>query len=445
MTSAERKVLLVCGAAAGMSAVFSTPVAAILFAVELLLFEWKPRSFIPVAVASLVASVVRIPLLGAGPIFGGLHHAAPSLVILLSAAGLGLWAGLISGLLTKFVYAVEDWFQDLPIHWMWWPALGAVVVGLGGILDPRVLGVGYENIGQLLHGSLIGRTVCILVLVKAIVWVVALGSGTSGGVLAPLLIIGGSLGAMAAGVLPAGDAGLWSLIGMAAMMGGTMRAPFTATLFALELTQDYQVLPALLLASVTAMGVTVLWMKRSILTEKLARRGQHITREYSIDHFELMRVSDVMDQIVPQVEPSITVSQLARRITDGDPVLARRQGTLVVDSEGRLLGIVTREDILHALTEDPEGNQNVLAAASTKLIVAHADESLHDALDRMLTHDIGRLPVVSRSRPDCVVGYLGRASILSARLRHVESEQVRERVWPKPKGRKGEPALANSN
>ena len=245
LSAAERKTLLVAGAAAGMSAVFATPVAAVLLAVELLLFEWKPRSFIPVAVASIVASVLRVPLLGAGPIFAVVAHAAPSGTELAIAAGIGIVAGFASGLLTLLVYACEDVFQKLPLHWMWWPAIGAVFIGVGGFLEPRVLGVGYDTIHSLLRGELVGAAVIGLLVAKALVWSIALGSGTSGGVLAPLLIMGGALGAFAGSWIPVGDPGLWALLGMAAMMGGTMRSPLTAMVFAVELTRDFNLFPAL--------------------------------------------------------------------------------------------------------------------------------------------------------------------------------------------------------
>ena len=207
MSAAERKTLLVAGAAAGMSAVFATPVAAVLLAVELLLFEWKPRSFIPVAVAAIVASVLRVPLLGAGPIFAVVAHAPPSGTELAIAAGLGVVAGFASGLLTMLVYACEDVFQKLPLHWMWWPAIGAVFIGVGGVIEPRVLGVGYNTIHSLLRGELVGAAVIGLLVAKALVWSIALGSGTSGGVLAPLLIMGGALGAFAGSWIPVGDPG----------------------------------------------------------------------------------------------------------------------------------------------------------------------------------------------------------------------------------------------
>jgi CBS domain-containing protein len=410
-----------------MAAVFATPVAAVLLAIELLLFEWKPRSFIPVAVAALVASVLRVPLLGAGPVFPVTAHAPLSGTELAFAAALGVLAGFGSGLLTMLVYACEDLFQKLPLHWMWWPAIGAVFIGLGGLVEPRVLGVGYDTIHHLLRGELVGAAVIAVLVAKALVWSIALGSGTSGGVLAPLLIVGGALGALAGSLVPVGDFGLWALIGMAAMMGGTMRSPLTAMVFAAELTHDFNLFPALLIGSVAALGVTVLLMRRSILTEKLARRGHHITREYSIDPFELARVREVMDSDVPTVPAAMKLSELSDLIAQGDPGVSRRQGTLIVDEEDRLVGIITRGDIVRSLRQDRAAEMTVAEAGSTDLAVAYPDEPLHAALTKMLNRGIGRLPVVQRKDPTHVVGYLGRAALLSARMRSHEEEDLRQR------------------
>jgi CBS domain-containing protein len=268
-----------------------------------------------------------------------------------------------------------------------------------------------------------------LLAAKALVWSIALGSGTSGGVLAPLLIMGGALGAFAASWIPAGDTGLWALIGMAAMMGGTMRSPLTAMVFAVELTRDFNLFPALLIGSVAALGVTVLIMRRSILTEKLARRGHHITREYSIDPFELARVGDVMDRDVPTVPSSMKVAELSDLIARGDSDLGRRQGTLFVDDQNRLAGIITRGDVVRALRQKQNQEMTVAQAGSTDLVVAFPDEPLYAALTKMLERNVGRLPVVDRHDPGRVVGYLGRAAILSARMRTHEEETFRQGGW----------------
>ncbi len=368
LSSAERKTLLVAGAAGGMAAVFGTPVAAALLAVELLLFEWKPRSFIPVACAAAVAAALRVPLLGPGPLFPVTPHAALPWPELVTALGLGVAAGFASGGLTWLVYACEDLFRKLPIHWMWWPLLGGAVVGLGGLLYPRALGVGYDTIHDLLTGRLVGLVLLGLVVTKAVIWAVALGSGTSGGVLAPLLIMGGSLGALEAHWIPSGDPGLWAAISMGAMMGGTMRSPFTAVAFVLELTHDINVLPGLFVACIAAHAVTVLLMKRSILTEKVARRGYHLTREYTVNPLQLLRVRDVM-------EPALLIP------SDGAPA------------------------------------------------VVYPDELLESAMRKLLEHEVDVLPVASPDDPSRVVGYVERAAILGAWVQLTRDEHAKEEGW----------------
>src|SRR6185437_13619960 len=339
LSPAERKTLLVAGAAGGMSAIFAAPVAAVLLAVELLLFEWKPRSFIPVAIAAATAGALRIPLMGGGPIFPVTPHAELGSEGLMLALIVGIVAGLASGVLTTLVYAFEDLFERLPIHWMWWPAIGGLFVGLGGYIDPRVLGVGYDTIHSLLRGEVFGPLVAGLLIGKALVWSISLGSGTSGGVLAPLLIMGGALGAIEARWIPMGDPGMWAMISMAAMMGGTMRSPLTAMVFTLELTHDLNLLPGLLVACIAAHALTVLALRRSILTEKVARRGFHINREYVVDPLMGLRVSEAMDREAPAIPAGMKVSDFSDRIANRDPRLSRRQGTIIVDDAGALAGI----------------------------------------------------------------------------------------------------------
>ena len=427
LTASERKALLTAGAAAGMSAVFATPVAAIFLSVELLLFEWKPRSLVPVSVAAVVASLVRVPLLGAGPIFPVPAHSSLSAWLLLGALGVGVVAGLCSGALTGLVYFCEDMFAKLPIHWMWWPALGGLVVGVGGVLDPRVLGVGYDTIHSLLRGDLIGMSLVALLLAKSIVWSVALGSGTSGGVLAPLLMIGGAAGALCGTSVAGGDPGLWAMVGMAGMMGGTMRSPFTGMMFLLELTRDLSALPALLIGSIAAYCVTVLLLRRSILTEKLARRGQHVAREYAVDVFELSRVADVMDRNPPVAPGTEPVAALSGRISSRDPALARRQATILLDADGLLAGILTRGDLMRALHERAADSRPALDVAATDVEVTFPDETLQSAFARMSRRGVGRLPVVERPGSRKVVGYLGRADLLAARTRLIAEEEQQEK------------------
>jgi H+/Cl- antiporter ClcA len=277
LTANERKTLLVAGAAGGMAATFAAPVASVLLAVELLLFEWKPRSMVPVALASVTAAAARRYIIGLGPLFPVPAHPVfigPS--GLLSCVLVGLAAGGLSALLTLAVYAAEDVFRLLPIHWMWWPAIGGLAIGVGGLIFPQALGVGYETIGALLQGDVPLKMIVGILLVKSAIWAISLGSGTSGGVLAPLLMMGGALGGIEAMFLPHEGAGFWPLVSMGAILGGTMRSPFTGVIFALELTHDVNMLLPLLLAVTIAHAFTVLTLRRSILTEKVARRGYHL-------------------------------------------------------------------------------------------------------------------------------------------------------------------------
>lgn len=429
LSAAERKTLLVAGASGGMAAIFASPVSAALLAVELLLFEWRPRSFIPVAIAAVSAAALRVPLLGAGPIFPVTPHAMLNSEGLLFAFLVGIAAGLGSGLLTTLVYAFEDLFNKLPIHWMWWPAIGGLFIGIGGLIEPRVLGVGYDTIHELLVGHIVGAALLGILIGKSVIWSLALGSGTSGGVLAPLLMMGGALGAGLAKFIPIGDTGAWALIGMAGMMGGTMRSPLTAMIFALELTQDLNLLPGLLAGCVAAHGVTVLLLRRSILTEKVARRGYHVMREYGVDPLTMVRVGEVMDKNPPLLPAKMLLSELSDRIARGEPEVSRHESLLLVDDKQQLAGIITRGDVIRALAENGANHITVSAAGSHNVIVTYADELLYEAVSKMVHNNIGRLPVVSRREPRRIVGYIGRSNLMAGRLRHFEDEYVRERRY----------------
>jgi len=431
LSSAERKTLLVAGAAAGMSAIFATPLAAVLIAVELLLFEWKPRSFVPVAAACVVAYALRTPLLGAGPIFPVASHRALGASELGVALGVGVVAGLGSAVLTALVYGAEDAFAKQPIHFMWWPVIGGAVVGIGGLLQPRALGVGYDTIRDLFSGHLVGAFVLGLLVTKAIIWSVALGSGTSGGVLAPLLIMGGALGAIEARWIHVGDPALWAMISMAAMMGGTMRSPLTAIAFLLELTHDVELLPGLLVGCVAAHAVTVLLMKRSILTEKVARRGYHVVREYAVSPLARFRVEDVMERDVPTIPADVRGVDIVRRLLFHDPVFGRRHSWPLVDNEGALVGIVTRGDLLQAVNDEGDDDRPMLEIGSRSPVVAYPDDQLEDALNLMLRASVGRLPVVDRAQPTRLLGMLSRGSIATAFRSVLEEEEAGDGKWGK--------------
>jgi chloride channel protein, CIC family len=299
LTDAERTTLLVAGAAAGMSATFAAPLAAVLLAVELLLFEWRPRSLVPVAFASTTAAVLRVYWLGTGPIFEMPFTASPANAALpLEALAIGLLVGAAATALSRMMYGFEDLFGHLPLHWMWWPAIGGLAVGIGGFFFPRGLGVGYENIAELLRGSAPMQLILGVLLAKSLMWAFSLGSGTSGGVLAPLLMIGGALGELLAVIAHASTQtqALCALVGMGAMLSGSLGVPLTAIVFSLELTHCLPAILPLTIACFASHVVTSLVMPRSILTEKLGRRGYHLTREYGVDPLEMISVLEVMPQ-----------------------------------------------------------------------------------------------------------------------------------------------------
>jgi H+/Cl- antiporter ClcA len=429
LSAAERKTLLVAGAAAGMTAIFGTPIAAVLLAVELLLFEWKPRSLIPVITACTLSAALRPLAIGTGPLFPFAGALDLSWWRLAAAIGVGIVAGLQSGLLTGLLYKAEDLFSALPIHWMWWPAIGGVAVGLGGLVEPRALGVGYDVIGDLLGGHITAAQVGMILIVKSIIWIIALASGTSGGVLAPLLIFGGSLGWLEGQFLP-GPAGAWALIGMAAMMGGTMRSPLTGIMFAVELTGDLALLGPLLAATGAAYAVTVLLLKRSILTEKIARRGQHVVREYSIDPFELLRVSDVMVREVDTLPADMTVDQAIAFFSDDE---RRHKSYPIRNRDGRVIGMVARADILRWRTK-PDIHAETLfdRHSDDSPLVGYADETVARLADRMAAEDVGRVPIVERNTMR-LVGLVSRKDLLRIRRTARAAEETREAYFGKPR------------
>lgn len=410
LSAAERKTLLVSGAAAGMTAIFGTPLAAVLLAVEVLLFEWKPRSFVPVVLACLVAHVLRGGWLGAGPMFPASLAMPIGAWALAAALGLGLLQGAMAGLLSSALYRVEDGFHRLPVHWMWWPAIGGLVVGLGALIDPRVLGAGYANIQALLDGAMGARAIALLLAVKATVWLVALGSGTSGGVLAPLLMLGGALGALAGLWLPGGE-GVWAMIGMAGIMSGAMRAPLTGALFAAELTGHFEALPLTLACAIGAYGVSVLVMRRSILTEKIARRGRHIRQEYSVDPLELFQVERIMTPAPQTMADTMLVSDALAFFADG----AWHRSYPVVNAAGGLVGMVSRGDALHWRGGGMEPGlclRDVLSDASEPYVWPQTP--IGALADLILETGKGRIPVLSPS-DGRVVGMVTRHDLLKAR------------------------------
>lgn len=435
-TAAERKVLLGCGAAAGMSATFNTPIAGVILAIELLLFEFKSRSFIPLVIASTLATAVHMRLLGPGPMFAvgpvdfGVPHALPFYLLL------GVLCGLAAYTFSKSLYWVEDQFDKLPIDPLWWPAIGALMLGIIGYFVPRVLGVGYDTIGDILHASLAWKLLLLVMFAKAIALLVSLGSGTSGGLLAPMFMSSAALGGLYAigmnWVFPDAHlaAGAFALVAMGAVFGAASRAAFTFIIFAFEITRDYNAVLPLMLVTVIAEGIALLLMpKSSIMTEKLARRGLLIHQDYETDILQHVAVAETMDTEPPTIVEDMRVREVADRITRHDPAISKHQGIFIVDAEGNLQGVLTRRDVLRALDEDPTRDATVLEAGSRDLVVSYPDETLNQAAAKMLRHNIGRLAVVDRANPQKLVGYLGRREVMAARLRRLDEEHVLEPGW----------------
>ena len=428
LTANERRTLLVAGAAAGMAATFNTPIAATLLAVELLLFELKPRSLIPVALAAAVAAGLRPYLLGDGALFPVPAGMVIHDIGLLSAVACGLLAAMFSALLTVSVYACEDLFHKLPIHWMWWPAIGGIVVGIGGHYQPHALGVGYDVISDLLNGRFMVITALLLLSVKLIIWAISLGSGTSGGVLAPLLIMGAGLGVMESHVLPGASPMVWPLVSMGAIVAGTMRSPLTAIVFMLELTHDIGALKPLLIACIVAHAFSVMVMKRSILTEKVARRGLHVFREYGVDPLGTLFVRDVMSRDIAFIPASLTVAEARAQYFESGAQKFRAYP--VVDHEGRLLGVLTRVEMRRLHEQDP-GRRLADGAWETPQ-VATPEETCRDAAARMALNDLDRLPVVAEDGSGRLLGLVTRYDVVKALLEHYQSDAVAERLLDLP-------------
>ena len=442
-TASERKVLLACGAAAGMSATFNTPIAGVILAIELLLFEFKSRSFIPLVIASTIATAVHMQLLGTGPMFTvsamdfGIPHALPFYVLL------GGLCGLAAVGFSKLLYWTEDQFEKLPIDELWWPAIGALGLGIIGYFVPRVLGVGYDTISDILNANLALKLLVVVMLAKAVALVVSLGSGTSGGLLAPMFMSSAAMGGVFAlgvdRIFPGAhlSAGAFALVAMGAVFGAASRAAFTFIIFAFEITRDYNSVLPLMLVTVIAAGIAMLLMPSgSIMTEKLVRRGLRIHQDYEADMLQQMSVSQTMDPEVPAVPGDMWLVDLADRIARRDPEVSQHQALFIMGGDGKLAGVITRGDVFRALDKDSTQSMTVLEAGTRNVVVTYPDEALHDASAKMLRNNIGRLPVVDRKDPGHVVGYLGRHGIMAARLRRLDEEHVRESGWLRSRWKK---------
>ena len=440
VTANERKVLLAAGAAAGMAAVFGAPVASLVLAVELLLFELRPRSLIPVALATVTAVGVRYATYGAAPVFPMPAVLQPGGWALISFVLIGGLVGFAAVGVTKAVYGVEDLFAKLPIHWMWWPVLGALVAGVVGWVEPRTLGVGYDNIDALVQGQF-GLTMLVTFgSLKFISWVIALGSGTSGGTLAPLFMIGGSLGAVIGiginHVLPGFDIDprIAALVGMAAIFAGSSRALLTAVVFAFETTRQPACLLPLLGGCTAAYLISALMMRNTIMTEKIARRGVRVPSEYAADYLEQVTVGTACSRDVAALKTSQTLAEVRRWLSDEAPH-SQHQGFPVVDDRGHVRGVLTRRSLL-----DPQWHYTLpVGELLTRPPIAVSESnSLREAADHMVAESVGRLVVVSKDDPHKLVGIITRGDILAAhakRLREARhsSRHLRFRDGLKPR------------
>ena len=434
VTADERKTLLAAGAAAGMAATFGSPVSAVLLAIELLLFEYRARSLIPVALAASVATAVRAAFSGTAPIFAIAQLTQPSGLALVGYAVLGLLIGAFAAGITRFTYGVEEAFEKigerLHIHWMWWPALGALVVGVIGVVAPRTLGVGYENITDMLSGAIVGRALLVLVVLKLLSWAVYLGSGTSGGTLAPLFTVGAGVGAwigeQCATLAPwlGIDARVAGLVGMAAIFAGASHALLTSVVFAFETTrQPFGLLP--LLAGCTASYLVALLLNRhSIMTEKLARRGASLRTEYSVDYLGQVLVRDVATREVVTLRATDTIGQAREWFARGGTSFTH-QGFPVLAADDTVLGVLTRRDLFDPAA-DP--GQTVAHAITRAPVVVFSDNTLRDAADQMVTEGVGRLPVVERDFPHRLVGIISRSDLLSAHGPRLNAASTVQRV-----------------
>ncbi|HEX8716967.1 MAG TPA: chloride channel protein [Gemmatimonadaceae bacterium] len=429
VTADERKILLAAGAAAGMAATFGSPVSAVLLAIELLLFEYRARSLVPVALAAATATAVRIAFMGSAPIFPMENIVEPSGRALAAYIVLGAIVGFFSVYVTRAVYILEDGFDKLPVHWMWWPAIGAVVVGVIGYFLPHTMGVGYDNIEHIVAGNIVGSALFALVVLKFVSWAVALASGTSGGTLAPLFTIGGGLGSLlgAATIAVAPSLGvdirIAALVGMAAIFAGASRAMLTSVVFAFETTRQPIGLLPLLGGCATAYLVSLLLMKHTIMTEKLARRGTRIDSEYSVDYLSQLLVRDIATPDIVVLRGEDAVEDVRDWMASRDPK-SLHQGFPVVDDDDNLLGVVTRRNLLNL---DLDIQCKVKELITRPPVVIYDTNTAREAADHMVREQVGRLPVVTRAAPRRVIGLVTRSDLLTAHARRLDDRDTLSR------------------
>ncbi len=435
-TASERKVLLACGAGAGLAAMFNAPITGALLAIELLLFEFQARSFIPLMLANALAVAVRLQLFGDETMF----HVGTFDYDLLHGIPFYLMLGLICGVAAIGFASALKWLEEFFDHMkkvptVLHPAIGALCLGVVGYFFPRVFGPGYATIGDVLNVRLALTAVVLLLVFKATVVLLSLGSGTSGGTLAPMFMMSAAIGSTFAMVVnylvPSAhlSVGAYAVAAMGALLCACARATFTFMVCAIETTHDFHAVVPVILVCVIADAIAVRYMPHSIMTEKLARMGFGAGQDYETNSLKQLSVADVMVRDVATIQPEECVREVADRFANGDLKTSRHHALPIVDSAGRLQGLVTQGDLLRALQVDPEGKTSVLDAGTRSLVVAHPDERVFDAVTKMLENNIGRLPVVDRKDPQSMVGYINRANVMGSWRGHLNEESVRDHGW----------------
>ena len=422
VTPSERKILLACGAAAGMSATFGAPLAAVVLAIELLLFEFSHRSFVPLVVASSVAGAMHALLFSPGPLFHVPQHNYAGLSTLPVFGLVGLACGLLAVVICKGLYVIEGGFRRLPISEFWHPILGGIGFACVGLVVPRALGVGYDTINAVLANKLAVGALAALLVAKMLAWWVALGSGTSGGTLAPILLISGAFGSLLGALINNIDPGLHlspgavALVAMAATFGAATRATFTAIVFAFELTRDYRSILPIMLATVIADLVAGALIDHGLMTEKLARRGLHVPLDYQPDYLQTTRVRAAMVTDVAVLNETDDVAA-ARGSLDN----SLHSAYPLVDENQRCVGIVSRSDLLGA---DATPDMPLSRIASRDVVTVTPDDTLLTALERIINEEVEHLPVLDTEQR--IVGMCTRTDILRARSLHLTAEDSQE-------------------
>ncbi|GAB3681728.1 chloride channel protein [Salinisphaera aquimarina] len=430
MTASERKVLLACGAAGGMAAIFGTPLAGVILAIELLLFEFRARSFIPLVIATAVATTLRHALIGDGPLFAmdavsfGLPWNAPAYIVF------AVLIGFVAVGFSKLLFLVEDGFDALPIGEVWRPALGGLGLGLIGLIAPQVLGVGYDLITGILNNHFAVTALLSIAVFKTAALLVSLGSGTSGGLLAPMFMTGAALGALFAvcmnALLPGAplEPAAFALVGMAALFAAASRATFALIVFAFEITRNYDAILPLMLVCVIATGVGILFMRTTIMTEKLARRGLRVHQDFEVDPLERADIGSVMETQPLRIREDARLDSIAPLLGMSKQASAHCDALVVVDADEALVGILTRSDVLRAQTEHIDNSLTAGVLCTRNPVVAFPDETVREAVHRLLYHDIGRLPVVARHDKTRLVGYIDRAAVIAAHRRGMREDGI---------------------